>query len=470
MRKSFERARWPWVVAGLTVCCLYALSLLDFDPGDTRPTGRVEDIEKLAARDDVNVLFVLIDTLRAHRLGSYGYERNTSPSLDYLASTGVRFAKHISQSSWTKCSMASLWTGLLPARTAVTRYDHALPEDAVMPAEILRDAGFKTAGVWRNGWVAPNFGFGQGFSLYEKPSVARVERAVKRANPNAALAGTDNDIVDSAIEFVRVQGDDRWFLYVHLMDLHQYIYSPDTALFGNGYADLYDNSIRFEDGILARLVSHLSDTGKLEKTLVVIASDHGEAFGERGHEGHARFVYRETTDVPLVIAFPFVLEPGVVVESMTRNIDIWPTLLDLLGLPVLPDADGRSALPEILASARGEEAPDDRVSYSHLDRHWGRPGTEALPVVSVAEGGLRYFHRFEEEGSVKAELYDMREDPLERTDLLEDRPEDADTLRAKALEYLGASRPPPWGSTPSVDIDEMQLNQLRALGYSLPGR
>ena len=149
---------------------------------DPRPVGSAADIEALAQRDDLNVLFILVDTLRAHRLGTYGYERDTSPTVDALAGSGARFASHLSQSSWTKCSMASMWTALYPARSRITRYEDALPETAVLPAEILQEAGFRTTGVYRNGWVAPNFGFGQGFEVYERPVPRTVPAGVRRDN------------------------------------------------------------------------------------------------------------------------------------------------------------------------------------------------------------------------------------------------------------------------------------------------
>ena len=101
----------------------------------------------------------------------------------------------------------------------------------------------------------------------------------------------------------------------------------------------------------------------------MLAADHGEAFGEHGREGHARDVYGEVTTTPLILSFPFRLEPGVVVETPTENVDIWPTLLDLLRLPPLEDADGRSRLQEIFAALRGEpvSAPD-RPRFAHLDQ------------------------------------------------------------------------------------------------------
>ena len=125
------------------------------------------------------------------------------------------------------------------------------------------------------------------------------------------------------------------------MDLHEYLYDEDSARFGTAYSDVYDNSILREDLVIGELYEHLAREGLLENTLIVIASDHGEAFSERGYEGHARFVYRETTNIPLILSFPFRLESAVVIERVTTNVDLWPTVLDLLGLPAMDGADGQ---------------------------------------------------------------------------------------------------------------------------------
>ena len=231
----------------------------------------------------------MVDTLRAERLGSYGYERDTSPFLDRLASRGVRFERHLAQSSWTKSSMASLWMGLYPARSGITSYDSVIPDAAQMPAELLRDAGFQTIGLWRNGWVDPTFGFDQGFDLYHRPLGKPMTKEVKRKNPTLTEKGTDDALIEVAVEFVRVSGENPWFLYVHLMDLHEYIFDAESALFGTDHPDHYDNSIRWTDRSIELLLEHLASLGHLDKTVVVIASDHGEAFQERGNEGPARF-------------------------------------------------------------------------------------------------------------------------------------------------------------------------------------
>lgn len=465
-----------WIAAfvGVSVLVfvgLYALGYIAITNADPRPRGSVYHIRALRQRDDVNVLFILTDTLRADRLSAYGYERDTSPTFDYMSSTGLRFARHLAQSSWTKCSMASLWTGLYPQRTKILRASHAAPEEAVMPAEIFLEAGFRTAGIWRNGWVAPNFGFGQGFEVYDRPIPSRIEPYLRVQNPHIKLEGTDNDSFDAAVEFLRAHGHERWFLYLHLMDVHQYLYDTRNALFGSAYSDIYDNSIRHTDEIIGRLLTHLVNEGLLDKTLVVLASDHGEAFSERGIEGHAREVFRETTEVPLVIGFPFQLDPGIVVETRSQNVDIWPTVLDLLGLPELPDTDGRSLVSEIVASAGDSPLEDDTPGFAHLERGWARKEYPSRPAVSVVSGPYRYVLQKgadESADPTRESLFDASTDPLERTNILEERPDVAREMRLLAEQYL-ASSPPPWGSGPiNVEIDEMEAGQLRALGYAVP--
>jgi arylsulfatase A-like enzyme len=463
--------RWPWFALAALAIAVYLATLVEIRIGDAdrRPVGSVEDIERLSERADLNVLFVLVDTLRADRLSSYGYARPTSPTLDLLAQRGVRFAHQLAQSSWTKCSMASLWTGLHPARSGVTRYEHTLSADAVLPAEILRQAGFRTAGLFRNGWVEGYFGFDQGFDVYERPVPRPPSASVRRENPTLQSVGTDGDAVEAAIEFLRVYGQQRWFLYLHLMDVHEYLYDEDTALFGSTHSDVYDNAIRHENLVLDGLLGYLASSGQLERTLIAIGSDHGEAFGERGFEGHARNVYREATEVPFILAFPFRLEPGVVVETRTSNVDIWPTLLDLLGLPALPGVDGRSRVPEILAAARGEPAPQDGAPHiAHLDQSWGRRNVVADPNVAISQGGFRYLlFAGEAGGRRREELFDANTDTAEGKNVIEAHPEVAERMREATRSYLETT--PPWSApAPDLELDEIQLNQLRALGYQVP--
>ena len=473
MSQNASTIRSPWFLASLGLAAAL-LSLVVFTGEgrvtvDTRPVGSVEDIAALSERQDLNVLFILIDTLRAHRLSSYGYERPTSPTLDYLANTGARFAQHLAQSTWTKTSMVSLWTGHYPARTGVLRFPHATPDEAIMPAEVLRDAGFRTGGIWRNGWVSSNFGFAQGFELYHRPNARLQNPELRRETPNATLEGSDEEAIDMAIEFLRVQRANRWFLYVHLMDVHQYLFDEESAVFGSDYSDLYDNSILHEDNLVSHLITFLASQGLLERTLVIVGSDHGEAFRERGIEGHARHVYRESTEVPWILSFPFKLEPGIVISTPSENVDLWPTVFEILGLPATPDTDGRSLLPELLASGRGRTLPQDTTpSIAHLDRSWARVELDSEPAISVSDDRYRFVYAINASGSTNQELFDRQEDPKETQDLVHERPEVAARMLEFAENYIEHSSPAWDIETPAVEVDQMELNQLRALGYVVP--
>jgi len=428
-----------------------------------RPVDSWEAIRDLAQRNDLNVVFAMIDTLRSDRLGAYGYDRPTSPIFDALADSGVLFRNVLAQSTWTKTSMASLWTATHAPTNGITRYPHGLPEAATTPAEILRDAGYRTVGIWRNGWVAPNFGFAQGFDLYFRPPLRSDLPGARQDNPSAfQLPGTDHDITQSAVEFLRGAGDDPFLLYLHYMDVHQYVYD-DSADFGTTYSDIYDNSIRWVDKNIGTLVAVLQREELMRRTLLVISSDHGEAFEEHGSEGHARDLYRETTRVPLLMALPFRLEEGIVVEPPVENVDLWPTLLDLLGLPPLPSQQGRSLVPLIEAAARGDAPVDgDRPRFAYLDTTWGRRGTEPRPLVSVGQGRHRLFYR--PRRPAVAELYDVHADPYEQENIAAREPEVVGRLRGLAEEHLNGPKAS-WGDPEKVKLDDFELGQLRALGY-----
>ncbi|MDH3211553.1 MAG: sulfatase [Myxococcales bacterium] len=471
MFRRWLESPWPYFVgAGILLVIAVASQFEVQLPSRSRES--VEAIAALKERDDVNVVFVLIDTLRADRLGAYGYERPTSPTLDDLAKHGIRFGRVLSQSSWTKTSMASLWTGTLPANNGLLRYNHVVPEEATLPAEVFQAAGFRTAGIWRNGWVAPNFGFAQGFEVYMRPKAGRERAQIQRANPSShPLLGSDEDLIQSAAAFLDNFGRERFFLYLHFMDAHQYLYDASSAQFGTSYSDVYDQSVLWTDRLLASLVEKLESLDLLDETVIAIASDHGEAFREHGREGHAKNLYIEVADVPFVISLPFLLDPGIVVEETVANVDIWPTLFDLVGLPPLPGADGVSVLPLVMAAgglegAEGAESLANRTIFAQLDRFWGNPKMPSYPIVSVTDDAWRLMLHVNNPKGL--ELFDRTADPEDASNLIAEGdgvPEPVARLKAKADEYL-ANAESPWGvAPPEVELDEMKLEQLRALGY-----
>ena len=471
---SRKRIDTPWFYFSMAILLLVVavVSQLRFSP-QARPQGSVTDLLALDERDDLNLIFIVIDMLRADRLHSYGYARPTSPVLDGLAERGIRFANVESQSSWTKASMASMWTGMYPERTGVQRFFHAVPEEAWLPAEILRESGYRTAGIWRNGWVANNFGFSQGFDLYVRPRQNRPQQQVMRNNPGMyALPGTDMDATLSAIEFMTGSASEQFFLYIHYMDVHQYLYTDLSPSFGSELSDVYDSSIFWTDYNIGRIMQELQDLRISDRTMVVIVSDHGEAFFEHGIEGHARNLYQEVLGTPWIIVPPFDFDSGVVVSERVANVDVWPTVLDMLGLPELPGAEGQSTLPLILAAAeRGPdpasgmlEARGSRAVFSQLDRSWGRVGAPPEPTSSIVRGSHRL--NYKSTRPELLELFDHSVDPLEKKNIAREQPEVAEALRQEMEEFL-ARKKTQWEAAPEVELDEMRVNQLRALGYEL---
>jgi arylsulfatase A-like enzyme len=435
------------------------------------PEGTAQDIDGLRERDGLNVVLIVVDTLRADHLDSYGYERETSPNLTALANQGIRFERVLSQSSWTKTSMASLWTGVLPMNHGLLRFDDALPSEAVMPAEVLKQNGYRTAGVFRNGWVAPNFGFDQGFDMYLRPRPGRERNQAQTKHPaGPVLEGTDEDVLVSANEFLDAFGQEKFFLYLHFMDVHQYVYDQDSPAFGARYVDAYDQSIHWTDRVISHLYGKLEDIGVLDNTLIVITADHGEAFQEHGFEGHARNLYTEVAHVPWIIGLPFRLSQGIVVKQPVSNVDVWPTIYDLMGLPPVASIDGRSALPLIREAAGLEAEPlSPTPQYAFLDRGWGHRDRK-IPIVSVEDAGKRIIWWPQAgDNQERVQLFDTLADPAEQEDLYRaDDPEAQRLMDLARKSYEEAQNP--WGvETPNIELDEMRLNQLRALGYAIPG-
>ena len=474
-----------YVVLGLLLVVLFFLTQFQLQP-DERPIGDVESILELARRDDLNIVFVLIDTLRSDRLGSYGYERPTSPTMDSLADTGIRFSRHYSQSSWTKTSMAAIWTGIYPHRNGILRFDHALPQDALLPAEILQEEGYSTAAIWRNGWVAPTFGFDQGFDTYHRPGTGMQMgfRRRESENPYAKISGSDVDVTDNAIEFLRLAGDSPFMLYLHYMDAHQYMSDETSALFGSSYSDLYDNSIHWTDRNIAALIRTLEAEGLRDNTVVVITSDHGEAFGEHGAEGHAKDLHAEVIRVPWILSLPFSLKDGIVVDALSENVDIWPTLFDLLGASDLEYADGRSRLPEILTSAGREDLierqPDTGPLFAALDRAWGKAENPPDPIIALTLPDQRYLRVLDPDSIRNAAgkrgpdkstalLYDLNKDPMEQQDLLAVPENEEPASRFDAIiDGILKRPPPPWrNDVQRVELSDLQKGQLRAIGYAI---
>jgi arylsulfatase A-like enzyme len=417
--------------------------------------------DQSAERDDVrariarierpNVVLILVDTLRADWMTPYGFEADTSPELQRWAERGVVFERVRSQSSWTKVSMASLFTSLWPRSHGVRAASDGLAEDAKTLTDVFQSAGYRTYGIQSNGWLHQSFGFHQGFDSYVFPRALRMDDGLGKSShwPHA------DRVFGEAAQLLDAHPDgEPFFLYLHFMDVHEYAAPPEYRTFGGGLEGTYLAAIRWVDTVVERARQKLEREGLADTTVMIFASDHGEAFGENRAIGHAHNVFTPVLHVPLVIRFPFAIEP-VRVHTQVRNIDIAPTLLDIAGLPVPERFEGESLLPLIDAT----EPMPDRPTFADL----GEPILAgAAPQVSVNDGAWSLARDLDERG--REFLFERALDPMEDANLIEFEPEAAVRLRTVLDAHLAVEAREDT-RIEDVTIEPGIAEALRAVGY-----
>lgn len=403
-----------------------------------------------------NVILITLDTTRADALGAYGQSLPASPNIDRMAAEGVLFAQVASSAPSTLPSHATILTGKHPyAHGARSNSGYVLSEANTSLAEVLRSHGYRTAAEIAAPVIGRHTLLDQGFDSYRdsfSPGVGGTDLTIKTTEGNRRVQLRERmatDITKFGIEFLRVHRDEKFFLWLHFFDAHKY-HTPPPEFAARLPESPYHAEILFIDHEIGRLLSVLEGLGLKRRTLVVLTADHGESLKQHGELNHSYFVYDSTIRVPLILWGPSVLRPGSVVESLVRTVDIAPTVLDLLDLPPLEQAQGVS----LASLIRGEERDLNLMAYGEsIDI---MPfGTS--PLRFVRKGRWKYLHK------VNPELYDVVADPGELNDLAARRPEVVEQLRSE-MERLITSAP----ATPSgaeVPIDAETREQLQALGY-----
>jgi arylsulfatase A-like enzyme len=404
-----------------------------------------------------SLLLVTLDTTRADHLGCYGATGAETPSIDRLAARGLRFADAVSPVPMTLPAHTSLMTGLDPPAHGVrANGEYVLGPDAVTLAEALRGAGYRTAAFVSSFVLDPRYGLDQGFDTYD----ARLEttRAAAFAPQTERSAGA---ATAAALEWARTRPADGapFFLWVHYFDAHD-PYEPPEPFASRFREHPYDGEIAYVDHELGRLLGGLDGAGDLSGTVIVVAGDHGESLGEHGERYHSRSLYEGAVRVPLVLALPAALgaaaPQGTVGDRVVSLVDLYPTLLDLLGVPAPGGTDGRSLLRE--------PAPGDRTVYletlnPYLDNGWA-------PLYAARRHGLKYIR------APRPELYDLTEDPGEGRNLLAAGTavaERAAPLREFLARRVGEGAGIPERAAAARRADPEVRRRLEALGYVTPG-
>ena len=392
------------------------------------------------AERGLNVILITLDTTRADHLGCYGHAERPTPNIDALAARGVRFSQCTSAAPSTLPSHATIFTATYPYVHGVRdNVGFRLVEANATLAEALHRAGYRTAAFVAAFVLNRDTGLDQGFDVYD-------DAGQRRERPGA-------EVCDAAIAWLRRQGGERFFLWLHLFDPH-YPYEPPPA-FRQRYASPYVGEVAFADEQVGRLVSALDRLRLRERTLIAVTADHGEGLGEHNEETHLFYIYDTTLSVPLVFHCPGRVPAGRVCRTQVRTVDIAPTILDFVGIDVaaaLPAAQGRSLRQQIA----GDAAATDLPAYGEALGGQYVLGTAALRCLRAA--GWKYIH------APRPELYHVSEDPHELCNLAAEMPERVGQMRERLREAIRNS-PPPVAGDATARLAAAARDRLQSLGY-----
>jgi len=409
-----------------------------------------------AADGKLNVVLITLDTTRADALGSYGQRRPITPNLDRLAAEGTQFQQCVSSAPSTLPSHATLFTGRHPFVHGVrSNAGYVLADENTTLAEILSAHGYRTSAEIAAPVIGGHTQLGQGFDSYRDLEFEDVQRKtiyVKDGEEDKAVEVNEreaDDITQFGLRFIKENRNENFFLWLHYFDAHQ-PYSPPGRFYETSSESPYHGEIQYADEQVGRVLKQIEGLGLRERTLVVVTADHGEALGEHGEKTHMYFVYDGTMRVPLLF-WGANVPRGLKVESLTRTVDVTPTILDMLGLPPLEGVQGTSLLPLM----NGESLDLELVGYGEsIDPHIVF-GTSVLRFVR--KGQWKYIHK------VEPELFDLTSDPGELENLSSAHPKIVEQLRAELRELIEEA--PEKASGARTAIDPETAAQLEALGY-----
>lgn len=387
-----------------------------------------------------SLLLVTLDTTRADALGCYAARPGLTPNLDRLASEGLVFECARSVAPLTLPAHASMLTGLYPPRHTLRDNGLApLPASARTAAEELAAAGYETAAFVSAAVLDRSWGLAQGFELYDDPPSTQAGVHIEE-RPGV-------ETVQHALDWLRSRSRERpFFVWVHLYEPHA-PYSPPRAFLEQARGDAYLGEVAAEDHELGRLLDALRNTQELERTLVLVAADHGEALGQHGEPTHSIFCYEPTMRVPLIARLPGASRSGVRLRAPVSLVDLFPTLLAAAGGAPPPRLDGR----DLLADSLDEERTVYFESYcGWLNYAWS-------PLCGAADQRETYLW------SEGEELFDLPHDPRQKLNLAEQRVADCARWRERLRTLVSG---PALARADGEHADEAQRARVRELGYA----
>ena len=393
-----------------------------------------------------SLLLVTIDTLRADRIGAFGYGAAETPHLDRLAARGARFARAQAPVPLTGPSHASLFTGQYPPVHGVRdNVTFSLDDRHPTLAARLKARGYRTAAFVAAYPVAADFGFARGFDefhedLHESPV------------PGQGAERPGNEVADQFIAWLEKPAPAPFFAWVHLYDPHA-PYAPPPPYRERFAARPYDGEVAFADAQVGRILDALARAGRERDTLVVVLADHGESLGEHGEKTHALLIHEATQHVPLIVAGPGIAPR--VVEERVGTVDVLPTVLKRLGIGAPSGLPGRDLGPALEGRALPREPLYAESLFGRLNCRWA-------PLRAITDGDWKLVR------GATSELFDLASDPSEMQDRSTADPERLEHLES-LLEAAITRMAPGGDNARPVSISPEQEERLRSLGYAAGG-
>lgn len=433
------------------------------------------------AKHHPSVVMITLDTTRRDHLTPYGYPVDTSPALARLAEDSVVYERAYAVSSWTLPTHASLFTGRFPSSHGAVYDEHGplrltkaiqgprtfdqyrvrpLSPKVVTLAEVLSRAGWATKGIAGGPWLKRVFGLSHGFESWDDSGITRA-----RGRPAA-------DVTRVALHFVDSHADEPFFLFCNYYDPHFPLLPPkdvrDRFLGDLNARDtsnlrviraLYDAEIRTADDGIGRILQRLRDLGLYDEAYIIVTADHGQLLGEHGAFGHGFSLSQPEIHVPLLVKFPASQHRVGRVRTLVQQVDILPTLLKGLGLPVPSGVQG-GTLRDPDHPIVAEVYPIPSMSR---DLGWRQRGDWRALIGAAGRYKLLWNSRGRDE------LIDLERDPSASHNLWEQKNARAERMEHKLESYL-ASLPEARAAGPTRVIDEKTRQDLEGLGYLEGGR
>ncbi|MGE0378111.1 MAG: sulfatase-like hydrolase/transferase [Planctomycetaceae bacterium] len=395
-----------------------------------------------------NLILVTFDTTRADRLGAYGYDLGETKGFDDFVRRGVVFERAYAPAPITLPSHATILTGLYPPEHGLRvngsgRLDRQLP---VLP-EILQEHGYDTGAFIAAVVLDSKYGLDRGFDVYD-------DDIARSAGDSSEPRRDGKEVVDLALQWLRGRTSRPFFCWIHLFDAHA-PYDSRSARYGQKFsAEPYDAGVAWESEQFSRVTNYLKDHNLDAKTLVVVAGDHGEGLDEHLETEHGMLVYNSTLQVPLAFAGPAFCQPGLRVSQAVSLVDVMPTLLDLLQIPITRHVSGRSLLAAL--AGRSLEARDyyAEAETPYVMNRWS-------PLRTVISDRWKYIE------TTRPELYDLERDPGELTNLADSAGEERERLRARLTAMQGSFVS---ATAQTAILSERDLANLQTLGYVSGGK